>query len=155
MRYKIRNVSKFRKCEVCCCKKLILINTWRMWYSYTMKPNVRSTKSFLGIKDKLTIDDDFIVYGCRLFIPVSLRPTMLSRLHEAHQNISWSKARARLTMYWPEVDQDSENFVAGCGHCQHHLPSNRKETMIVRPSPSWAFQHISQQTLQHMEKNNF
>lgn len=48
-------------------------------------------KKFWAIKDNLTIDDGFIVYGCCLFIPTSLRASMLSRLHEAHQGITRSK----------------------------------------------------------------
>ena len=44
-------------------------------------------KKFWSIKDNLSIDDDLIVYGCRLYIPHSLRATMLSQLHEAHQSI--------------------------------------------------------------------
>ncbi len=91
----------------------------------------------------MTTDDDLIVYGCRLLIPKSLRSTMLSRLHEAHQGVSRSKARARLTMYWPGIDQDIEHFVAGCRHCQNHLPSNGKETMILKPVPSRPFQLVA------------
>ena len=56
-------------------------------------------KKFWAIKDNLSVDDGLIVYGCRLFIPTSLRATMLQRLHEAHQGISRSQARARLTIY--------------------------------------------------------
>ena len=39
-----------------------------------------------------------VVSKCRLLIPTSLRATMLSRLHEAHQGIARSQARARLTI---------------------------------------------------------
>ena len=56
-------------------------------------------KPFWGVKDHLSIDDELIVYGCRLLVPTSLRATMLSRLHEAHQGISRCQARARLTLY--------------------------------------------------------
>ena len=69
-----------------------------------------SLKQFWSAKDHLSIDDDLIVYGCRLFIPSSLRPTILSRLHEAHQGISRSRARARLTLYWPSIYQDIEHL---------------------------------------------
>ena len=41
--------------------------------------------NFWSIKNNLTIDDGLIVYGFRLSIPTSLRATMLSRLHDAHQ----------------------------------------------------------------------
>ena len=111
-------------------------------------PNQKSSlpdpqKKFWGIKDNLTIDDDLIVYGCRLFIPVNLRATMLSRLHEGHPGISRSQARARLTIYWPGIDGDIENFIHGCRHCQDHLPSQSKEPLISKPMPERPFQQIA------------
>ena len=111
-------------------------------------PNQKSSlpqqlKVFWSIRDNLSVDDDLIVYGCRLFIPDSLRATMLSRLHDAHQGISRSQARARLTIYWPGIDRDIENFVQGCRHCQDHLPSNAKEPMINKPIPDRPFQQIA------------
>ncbi len=68
-------------------------------------------RKFCSTKNHLSIDDDLITYGCHLFIPTSLRPTLLSRLHDAHQGISRSQARACLTIYWPRIDQDIEKFV--------------------------------------------
>ena len=100
-------------------------------------------KKFWSIKDSLSIDDDLIVYGCRLFIPHTLRATMLSRLHEAHQGISRSQARARLTLYWPGIDLDIANFVKGCRHCQDHLPSNAREPLISKAVPERPFQQIA------------
>ena len=38
------------------------------------------------------------------------------------QGISLSQARACLSIYWPGIDGDIDNFVKGCGHCQDHLP---------------------------------
>lgn len=82
-------------------------------------------KKFRSIKEALSIDDDLVVYGCRLLIPSSLRASMLSRLHEAHQGIARSQARARLTIYWPNIDQDIQNFVNGCRHCQDQTPGGK------------------------------
>ena len=90
-----------------------------------------SLQKFCAVKEGLTIDDDLVVYGCRLLIPTNLRPTMLTRLHEAHQGVSRSQARARLTFYWPGIDQDIEDFVHGCQHCQVRLPSHVKEPLIT------------------------
>ena len=100
-------------------------------------------KRFWSIKDHLSIDDDLIVYGCCLLIPTSLRATMLSRLHDAHQGIARSQARARLTIYWPGIDQDIEAFVQGCRHCQDHLPSNAKEPTVSKHIPDRPFQQVA------------
>ena len=111
-------------------------------------PNERNAmaepmKKYWAIKDRLSVDDDLVVSGCRLLIPTSLRATMLSRLHEAHQGIARSQARARLTIYWPNIDKDIENFVSGCRHCQDHLPSNPQEPLITKPPPDRPFQQIA------------
>ena len=41
-------------------------------------------KKFWSIKDKLSFDDDLIVYGCHLYTPHNLRATMLIQVHEVH-----------------------------------------------------------------------
>ncbi len=117
-------------------------------------PNLKSTladplKKFWSIKDQLSIDDDLIVFGCRLLVPARLRATMLSRLHDAHQGIARSQARARLTIYWPGIDKDIEAFVSGCRHCQERLPSHNKEPMMIREAPQRPFQHLAADFASH------
>ena len=46
-----------------------------------------SVKRFWSVKDHLSINDDLIVYGCRLLIPTSLCTTMLSHFHDAHHEL--------------------------------------------------------------------
>ena len=47
----------------------------------------------------LTLDDNLIVYGCRLLIPTSMRKQVLSQVHDSHQGMVRTKQRARLTVY--------------------------------------------------------
>ena len=110
-------------------------------------------KKFWSIKDHLSVEDGFIVHGCRLFIPTSLRPSILNRLHEAHQGISRSQARARLTLYWPNIDQDIEDYVNGCRHCQDHLPSQAKEPLVLKRPPLRPFQQIAVDFASHAGHN--
>ena len=44
-----------------------------------------SCKQYWTIHDHLTIDDDLIVHGYRLLIPVKMCPYILTQLHELHQ----------------------------------------------------------------------
>ena len=44
-----------------------------------------SCKRYWTARDYLTIDDDLLVYGCRLLIPVKMHPHIPSQLHESHQ----------------------------------------------------------------------
>ena len=100
-------------------------------------------KKFWGIREHLGYEDDLLVYGCRLFIPVTFRSTVPSLLHEAHQGITRSQDRARLTLYWPGIDADIQQTVEGCKLCQDHLPSHPREPIISKPRPQWPFQEVA------------
>lgn len=100
-------------------------------------------KKFWGIREHLAIDDELIVFGCRLFIPESLRSSILLRLHEGHMGVNRSLARARLTIYWPRMDQDICELVDNCQHCQDRLPSQQQEPLRSKPRPSRPFQEVA------------
>ena len=100
-------------------------------------------KKYWKMHCHLSVDDDFIVFRCRLFVPESLQPEMLSRLHEGHQGINTSQNRACLTLYWPSIDQDIHDMIDNCQHCQDRLPSNPQEPIQSEPRPTRPFQHVA------------
>jgi len=53
-----------------------------------------------------------VAVACSYYISV------LQQLHESHQDTSQIKQRARLTVYWPGLDNDIENMVSQCRQCQ-------------------------------------
>ena len=102
-----------------------------------------SCKQFWGIRQHLSVDNDLIVYGCRLLIPRAMRRQVLADLHEAHQGAVRTKQRARLTVYWPGINNDIDNTIAACQLCQDHLPSNPKEPIVSKPRPTRPFQEVA------------
>ena len=100
-------------------------------------------KKFWRIKEHLSVEDNFILYGYRLYIPENFRAVILSRMHAAHQGINRMQARAHLTFYWPKIDEDIEIFVKNCRLCQDNLPQNSKEPIIMKKRPEYAFQEIA------------
>ena len=102
-----------------------------------------SCRRYWNIHQQLTVDDDLIVYGCRLLIPSCIHHQVLTNLHEAHQGTLQTKQRARLTIYWPGLDNDIDNIILNCQLCQDHLPSNNKEPIIQKPRPSLPFQEVA------------
>ena len=102
-----------------------------------------SCRRYWNIHQQLTLDDDLIVYGCRLLIPSKMHHQVLSNLHEAHQGALQTKQHARLTIYWPGLDNDIDNIILNCRQCQDHLPSNNKEPIIQKPQPSRPFQEVA------------
>ncbi|KAK3874801.1 hypothetical protein Pcinc_020289 [Petrolisthes cinctipes] len=88
-----------------------------------------SLRAYWPVRSLLATDDDFIVYGPRLLIPLSLRRETLERLHDGHQGMERTKRRARQTIYWPGIDRDIENIVSGCSRCRPLLPSHPNEPL--------------------------
>ena len=111
-------------------------------------PNHRSEmpetcKPYWNARHHLTIDDNLIVHGCRLLIPHKMRRDILSNLHQSHQGSVRTKQRARLTVYWPGIDNDIDNTTSACRECQDRLPSNTKEPLTSKPTPDRPFQEIA------------
>jgi len=100
-------------------------------------------RRFWNVREHLTIDDGLIVYGCRLLIPALMRPMVLANLHESHQGSVRTKDRARLSLYWPGIENDIDNVIQSCKRHQDSLPSNCKEPMVSKPKPSRPFQQIA------------
>ena len=74
---------------------------------------------------------------------------ILSQLHESHQGFVRTKQRARLSVYWPGIDNNIDNTILSCKQCQDHLPSNLKEVIIQKPTPARPFQEISVDLCSH------
>ena len=100
-------------------------------------------RRYWGVRDQLSLDDDFVIYGCRLVIPHRLRPGILKELHESHQGIVRTKQRAQLAVYWPGIDNDIENVISSCVQCQACLPSHPQEPIVLKPVPERPFQELA------------
>ena len=72
-----------------------------------------------------------------------MRREVLSQLHESHQGSVRTKSRAHLIVYWPGLDNDPDNIVLSCKHCQERLPSLPKEPILLPTRPfkrlHWTF----------------
>jgi len=102
-----------------------------------------SCKRYWQVCHNLTINDDLIVYGCQLLIPSQMHRGVLKQLHESQKGTVCTKQYARLTVYWPGLDNNVDNIVSQCSQCQTHLPSHSKEPMISKPRLAHPFQEIA------------
>ena len=96
-------------------------------------------KRFWQAHQHISIEDGLLTHGCRLVIPSQMRPKALAQLHEVHQGSTRTKERARLTVYWPGIDNDIDNVVYTCKQCQDYLPSLPKEPIVSKPQPQRLF----------------
>ena len=64
-------------------------------------------------------------------------------MHESHQGSVRTKQSAKLTVYWPGIDNDIENTILACKTCQDSLPSNPREPLTQKAKPTRPFQAIA------------
>ena len=93
-----------------------------------------SCKKYWQARNHLTLDEELIVHGCRLMIPAAMRKNVLKQLHKAHHGIVRTKQRARLSLYWPGMDNDIKNMVqlAASARTTSHLTTRNQ----CSPSPN-------------------
>ena len=100
-------------------------------------------RPYWNTRTHLSIEDNLIVYGCRLLIPRAMRRQILQEIHASHQGEVRTKLRAKLVVYWPGLNNDIDNIISACKQCQDNLPSQPRETIIQKPRPSRPFQEIA------------
>ena len=66
---------------------------------------------------------------------------MLLRLHEGHQGIIKTQRRAKMSLWWPDINVHIKNLIARCSVCIQHQV-NRAEPMIATPLPLFSWQKV-------------
>lgn len=73
---------------------------------------------FKGKRDKLTTQQDCILWGTRVVGPSSLQEKVLQQLLHTHPGISRTKVLARSYVWRPNIDSHVEWTVPSCNTCQ-------------------------------------
>jgi len=92
-------------------------------------------KCFSSVQSELTIVEGLLMKGPRIVIPSCMISEMLSRLHEGHMGIVKTLARARTSIWWPNITSHVMNFLANCEACCLDK-SNRSEPLIPSSFPT-------------------
>ena len=79
-----------------------------------------SLRPFFPFRALLSVVDDIIYNGNRLFIPTSRRAAVLAELHTGHQGIVKCRSRARAAVWWPSLPRDISTFIDQCSTCARH-----------------------------------
>ena len=92
---------------------------------------------------ELTIQNGILLKGIcflRLVIPGSMRLDMLDRLHEGHQGVVKSRARAPTSVWWPGLGRQLEEILKNCTTCAM-VRQNPAEPMIASDCHLRPWQH--------------
>ena len=84
------------------------------------------------------ITNDIIMNGTRIVVPQSLQQEYLQCLHMGHLGISKCRARAKTTVFWPNIEQDISQLIARCELCHEnqHAPPSYDEHSVEAHFPS-------------------
>ena len=74
-------------------------------------------KHYWQYQGSLTVGSGLLLFDSRIFIPSSLRLEMLTRLHDGHQGVTRTKARARQAIWWPGIGRQIEETMTSCTTC--------------------------------------
>lgn len=102
----------------------------------------KDVRPFYSMKDEIIEEDGVLYKGQRVIVPRSLQHEYLLQLHKGHAGAEATKRRARVTVYWPDINDDIDRFVGNCNICIAHTPHQRKEEMLTFPIPDLPWQIV-------------
>jgi len=88
---------------------------------------------YLSRQKELSIFDGCILWGNQVVIPTARCQAILEELHESHQGASRMKGRARMVVWWPNLDKEIEDLVSSCNSCQ-----SSRSLLPVAPLHPWS-----------------
>lgn len=87
-------------------------------------------KPYFPVKDDIHCTNNIIFMSNRVIIPQSLRRKYLSLLHEGHQGINSCQRLARTSIYWPNINNDIQNYISNCETCLTYRRNNSNESLL-------------------------
>ncbi len=118
--------------------KTFLLQGWpRVVEGEELRPYVKR-------KTELSLQDGSILWGARVIAPPPGRAQIMEELHETHPGGSRMKSLARSYVWWPGLDQDLENKVKACTHCQtnQNMPQPAPLHPWEWPDRPWSRLHL-------------
>ena len=101
-------------------------------------------RPFWIVREMLAVDesDGMVVLGSRIVIPQAIRQDIIKDLLQMHQGATKLRQRARLSLYWPGIDNDIANAAKTCDECVKKLPSHPAETLRPHHPATRPFEQI-------------
>ena len=94
------------------------------------------------VRDNLCIANDLILMGNRLVLPASRQAKVLQSIHEGHLGIAKCKSRAKMCVYWPNINNSIEQLVKECSVCNKYGRANQKEPLQQHSVPCRSWEKI-------------
>ena len=99
-------------------------------------------RPYWEVRGGLTLHKDrLLLYNTCVVVPASLQSQTLSKLHQGHQGTDSCRQRARISVWWPGISSQIEEWVKNCLHCaERNRP--RKEPLMSSELPTYPWQKV-------------
>ncbi len=94
------------------------------------------TREYFPFRDELSVQNGIIFKGERVVIPLSIRPSVMERIHSSHIGVQGCIRRARELVYWPNMTTELTEFIGKCETCNTLSQAQKKEPLISHEVPS-------------------
>ena len=94
--------------------------------------------------NELTVEEDCLLWGIHVIVPLKLRHHVLDELHMSHLGMVHMTLLARIHVWCPHIDQDIEAIVRTCNACQlvHAKPPQVPTHPWVWSTAPWKCIHV-------------
>jgi hypothetical protein len=103
------------------------------------------SRPFIKVWQDLSFDNQtslLLLNSHRIVVPLECRRDVLNSLHQSHQGLRRTRARARELYYWPGLNNDVMQVISQCQECSSLLPSQSMEP-LQQSVASRPFQSVS------------
>lgn len=97
---------------------------------------------FNSIKDQLAVENEIIMKGNKIVVPVKMKQRILELLHVGHQAADGCLRHAREYFFWPGMSTDISLHVSKCQTCQENGHHQQKETLQPHSIPDRPWQKV-------------
>ncbi|XP_062510501.1 uncharacterized protein K02A2.6-like [Corticium candelabrum] len=102
-----------------------------------------AARPFHQCHHEISVQNDLAFKGDRIVIPISLRGSMVKKLHNTHLGVEGCLRRAREPLFWPGINAELKDFVRRCSVCAAYRPEQCREPLKPHEIPSRPWQKVA------------
>ncbi|XP_045769765.1 uncharacterized protein K02A2.6-like [Maniola jurtina] len=112
------------------------------WPKSGFKEADREMSAYWRRREELYVENGCLMWGCRVVVPLALRPAVLAELHGSHLGMVKCKGLARSFVFWPGLDNDLERMCSACRTCGDVADLPPKSPLVPWSWPSSPFERV-------------
>ena len=88
-------------------------------------------------------EDGILLKEHRIIVPQSLRDRVIQLAHQGHQGMTKTKLLLRTEVWFPQMDDKTEQMIKECIPCQATTPQVQRSPLKMTPLPDYPWQKVS------------